>query len=123
MNIRPICFLLGGPTLTITDESGRRWCFEDHPYCGPSVVGKRSGAPLVLQPRGRSPFWRAVSLWARQGKRSRGAVAVWDEPPRLRVQHMGGRNYRVLQHQAKGVDYEFSRRRIVGARHGLGHDE
>lgn len=117
--MRIICLLLGGPERRIRDERGRTWLFEDHSYCGPAVIGRRSGDPISKQPSERSPFWRAVSLWARQGKRVRGDVAVWHEPPPLRVKHVGGQDYLVLPDQAEGVDYELSRQEIVVDGHGL----
>lgn len=31
---------LGGPAITVRDDSGYQWLFEDHPYCGPMFVNR-----------------------------------------------------------------------------------
>lgn len=85
------CILTGGPTYTIVAD-GHRWTFEDHPYCGPSVIGKR-GDVLSNQPVARSQFWRACELWRAQGKRvDAGGLCAWSEPPPERwLQIVGSR--------------------------------
>ncbi len=61
------------------------WHFEWSEIFGPTAVSSRTGDPLEKQPSERSPFWRAASVWARQGKRTEphgGRLhAVWNEPP------------------------------------------
>lgn len=56
-----------GPDIFIIDRHGKKWKFEDHRYCGPSVLG-RNGDPLANQPPESSPFWEAVDCWYQQGK-------------------------------------------------------
>lgn len=95
-----ICILMGGPDRTILDARGRKWTFEDHPQCGPVVIGKR-GDPLENQPPESSPFWEAVNNWYSQGKRTRKPVAgetwcVWDRPTMPKMRHMGGRHYMLI---------------------------
>lgn len=48
--------------------AGKLYCFEDHPYCGPVVLGKK-GDPLEVQPPERSTFWQHVNAWYQQGKK------------------------------------------------------
>ena len=79
-----IFVLMGGPDRVILDARGRRWLFEDHPHCGPVVIGKK-GDPLENQPPENSPFWEAVDHWYSQGKRIKEPIAgkawcVWDRP-------------------------------------------
>ncbi|HYE89519.1 MAG TPA: hypothetical protein VEA38_00810 [Terriglobales bacterium] len=75
-----VCVLLGGPTYRIVDAHGREWSFEDHRYCGPSALNRRTGEPLLNQPPAHSPFWEAVTLWAQQGRRAENGVAFWERP-------------------------------------------
>lgn len=42
-------------------------CFEQHPYFGPFVLGKR-GEPLANQPGERDPFWQHWHAWNTQGQ-------------------------------------------------------
>lgn len=46
----------------ITDDKGRQWTFEMHPWCGPIVL-RRDGNPKARQPGSRSPFWGAFNPW------------------------------------------------------------
>ena len=41
--------------------------FEDHRYCGPIVVGNKTGDPLDNQPGERDKFWLHYDAWAKQG--------------------------------------------------------
>lgn len=53
---------MGGPDHTVTDNSGRAWTFEQHPWCGPIVL-RRDGQPKARQPGSRSRFWPAYEAW------------------------------------------------------------
>jgi hypothetical protein len=53
----------------------------------------------------KHPFWRAASLWNLQGRRTDGRNAVWHEPKRPVLKHLGGRNYRVLEDGEEGWDW------------------
>ena len=63
-----------GETLVI--KAGR-WdvLFEFHDHLGPMPVTK-TGNGRNLGPR--HPFWRAVTLWSKQGKRSENGRAIYD---------------------------------------------
>ena len=45
--------------------------FEDHHYCGPIVVGNKTGDPLDNQPDERHKFWLHYDAWAKQGKKTK----------------------------------------------------
>ncbi|MDE2202702.1 MAG: hypothetical protein KGJ38_08240 [Burkholderiaceae bacterium] len=64
--MRVIHISYGGPEYWLGIEKPYR--FEDHPYCGPIVLGK-SGDPLESQPPESSRFWDHVNAWYAQGKR------------------------------------------------------
>ena len=91
---RVVCMLYGGPDRLIY-VAGKRWRFEDHPYCGPIPIGK-NGAP-VREPPENSPFWEAVSLWHEQGKRTQQfgneIRCVWEPKMMRKMQHLGGKHY------------------------------
>lgn len=54
------------------------WLFDFSEHSGPVVVGRR-GEP-VAQPGPRSPFWRAVTFWAQQGRQVRpDGLCIWRE--------------------------------------------
>lgn len=66
-------FDCGGPNLKIS-VNGTVIDFEDHPYCGPTILNKR-GDPAARQ----SPaFLAAATLWAQQGRRTRDGLCLWD---------------------------------------------
>lgn len=73
-------------------------------------VGDRHGDPANKQPGPRHEFWRAASLWNRQGKRREGLRAVWHEPAPEILQNLGryrrGIEIRVVQ---AGEDPFYSR--------------
>lgn len=62
-----ICLLTGGPLHEIK-VGASVILFELHRYCGPMPLDKRTLESRNLGPR--APFWRAVSLWAQQGKKT-----------------------------------------------------
>jgi hypothetical protein len=83
-----------GPTLKIVDGKGKLWHFEMHPYCGPGVLTPKTGEVMDPQPNEKSPFWSAVTHWAQQGKKfDPPGVCLWVEPPPIRIQNIGGRNF------------------------------
>jgi len=92
-----ICILMGGPDRMLIDGTGKKWLFEDHPYCGPVVLGK-NGNPLENQPPESSSFWVAVQHWYDQGKRTHPPLCgktwcIWDKPTMKKMRHIGGGNY------------------------------
>lgn len=87
---------LGGPD-RILYINGKKFLFEDHPYCGPIVLG-RDGGPLQNQPPESSPFWEAVSYWYQQGKRTTEVASsppwcIWEKPNIEKMKHVGGNNF------------------------------
>ncbi|MDE2442007.1 MAG: hypothetical protein KGP14_13370 [Betaproteobacteria bacterium] len=69
---------------------------------GPIPLGKR-GREIDLGPGHK--FWRAVSLWKLQGKQLEGNRAIWHEPKKPVLQHLGGRNYLVIEDGEPGYDW------------------
>lgn len=62
---------------------GRGFYFVFNPAARPIVVTRRG--ETACQPGARHPFWRAVALWDRQGRRiSADGLCGWDEPKTLR---------------------------------------
>lgn len=55
--------------------------------------------------RHNHPFWRAASLWKLQGKRLEGNNAVWHEPKKPVLKHLGGRHYQVIEAGEQGHDW------------------
>jgi hypothetical protein len=53
----------GGRDHFVTDAKGRRWTFEQHPWCGPIVL-RKDGQPKSRQPGSRSIFWPAYQAWS-----------------------------------------------------------
>lgn len=95
--VQLVCILHGGPERILIDGKGKKWHFEDHPFCGPVVIGK-NGDPLETQPEESSPFWKAVQLWYDQGKRIRDPKTgetwcIWDLPKMSKMRHLGGNHY------------------------------
>jgi hypothetical protein len=83
-----ICF--AGPTYRI-DAFGKSWWIEITPGCGLAVCNKH-GDP-IKEPGPRSPLWKAVETWQRQGSRVVDGVCVVDpEPPRRTIKLWRG-NY------------------------------
>lgn len=97
MNVIHISY--GGPDRVLYIK-GKKFLFEDHPYCGPIVLGK-NGDPLTNQPPESSPFWDAVSYWYQQGKQIKEAKpdapwCVWEKPTIQKMRHIGGNNYQLV---------------------------
>jgi hypothetical protein len=69
---------------------------------GPLPISK-SGKPRDLSHRHQ--IWRAVSLWRLQGSRLEGIRAIWHEPKKPVLQHLGGRHYRVIEDGEPGHDW------------------
>ena len=68
MSGRLICLLVGGDLYRIW-AGGKEYLFEMHSYCGPMPLRARDHEPRLLGPR--HPFWTAVTLWDRQGRRTK----------------------------------------------------
>lgn len=64
---------------------------------------RKNGVPVDLEPK--HPFWRAVSLWKLQGARLDGKTAIWHEPKRPVLKHLGGKNYLVVENGEEGWDW------------------
>lgn len=87
---------VGGPDRVIVDEQGKRHKFEMHPRFGPILL-TADGEVAKKQPGEKASFWRAVSWWAEQGQRIDDAgVCIWAKPPEPKLQHLGGRHYKVI---------------------------
>jgi hypothetical protein len=92
-------------------ESGpHSWHFEWSDIFGPTAVSAKTGDPLERQPGERSGFWRAASIWARQGKRTEPNAgrlrAVWNEPPPATYTMRG--NLIVDMDEPEGFDRDYS---------------
>ena len=61
------------------EVEGQTFAFEFSEMFGPTVLDEFED-PLDVQPDEASPFWRAVTLWSRQGRRVNHGLAVWHEP-------------------------------------------
>jgi hypothetical protein len=81
---------------------GKAILFEMSEEFGPMPVTGR-GAERDLG--ARHPFWRAVSLWNVQGRRREGDIAIWHEPKKPVLEHLGGRNYREIEAGETGWDW------------------
>jgi hypothetical protein len=67
---------------------GRGFYFAVNPAARPIVVTRRGSS--TCQPGGRHPFWRAVALWERQGRRvSAEGLCIWDETRPVRARRGG----------------------------------
>lgn len=88
----PVHILKGGPDRKIIDENGKEWIFEDHPYCGPSVLNKK-GDPADKQPGPKSPFWICVNLWYAQGKKVVDGLCIWQPVRKEKWKHIAGKHY------------------------------
>lgn len=94
--MRVIHISTGGPDRKIKDQDGKVIVFEDHPRFGPAVLNKQ-GDPADKQPGVRASFWRVYVWWSEQGKKiDADGFCEWTEPPPLKLEHMGGRHYRVI---------------------------
>lgn len=63
----------------------------------------KTGRERSLGPR--HPFWRAASLWHLQGSRVESGLAIWHEPKKPVLKHLGGRNYLVIEDGEPGHDW------------------
>jgi hypothetical protein len=66
--------------------------------------------PITKQRRERNlrhshPFWRAVSLWNLQGRETKGCQAIWHEPKKPVLKHIGGRHYQIVDPGEIGHDW------------------
>lgn len=91
------CFIMIPDTYRIR-AGGKEFHFEFHPFCGPTMIGKR-GNPVQAMPPQRSPFWDALYWWLKQGKQVDAdgwCVFKWETKPVNIVKHLGGSHYKVL---------------------------
>lgn len=85
--------------IDVADETIK---FEWSERFGPMALTKK-GAERALTPKHK--FWRAASLWNLQGQRLEGSKAIWHEPKKPVLQHLGGRNFMVIEDGEKGYDW------------------
>lgn len=75
---------------------GRLYHFDFSERFGPTVVGGRGQE--VKQPGHKNDFWRAVSLWANQGKRKDDTgMCVWTEPKPPVVKRLSKSSYFLVE--------------------------
>jgi hypothetical protein len=74
------------------EAGGQVYRFEFSRRFGPLMLGKR-GQSLETVPPKRSPFWKALHLWAAQGCRVVNGQCVYDVPPEPRLVQLVGRHY------------------------------
>ena len=96
MNV--VCLLTGGPMRTIQVD-GKRYEFEMHPYCGPTLLDKR-GDPIDLDKHPKR-FLYAASQWAQQGQRIEDGLCRWDHDPEMIIEKVGRMNFFRGEHPAK----------------------
>lgn len=77
--------------------------FDFSEQLGPMPTNKDGSEKRSIGPKHK--FWRAVSLWKLQGMRLEGKRAIWHEPKRPVMQHLGGRNYLVIEPGEPGWDW------------------
>ena len=65
IRLRNIIICDGGPIHTLIDARGKRWTFENHPYCGPMIVSPKTHEP-AREPGPKSAFWPAYEKWLRR---------------------------------------------------------
>ena len=75
---------------------GVQFRFEDSSRFGPVLVNKRGDLLEDPYPPEGSPFWRAHTVWRRQGRRLDGSICIWDEPRPMIIRHIGGKHYEVI---------------------------
>lgn len=79
-----------GPFVIKGEQKGL-WRFEDSDRFGPALIGKDGDLLKNPYPGERSPFWRAHTLWVRQGRRTEadGVTCIWHEPKPTTVRKIG----------------------------------
>lgn len=77
--------------------------FEFGERFGPMPLTKKGAERTSIGPNHQ--FWRAASLWNLQGRRLEGDRAIWHEPKKPVLKHLGGRNYQVIEDGEKGHDW------------------
>lgn len=92
-SFRVACILRGDSVTYKLRAGGKTFLFEWSNLFGPLVVGKRGQE--IAQPGERSPFWEPVTLWFRQGKRTRDGFCVWTPEPVDILKPLGGNNFLV----------------------------
>ena len=78
--MKVICILQGGETFKIKVGS-RMIYFEMHTFCGPMAISKNGNE--IKTPSG---FYKAVTLWIKQGKRVENGIALWNRPKPYRLE-------------------------------------
>ena len=94
------CFGGGEFFITVREKIVR---FEWSEQFGPLPVTKTGAEMTSIGPK--HPFWRAVSLWNLQGRRVDGNNAIWHEPKKPVLKHLGGRNYMIIEDGEPGHDW------------------
>ena len=105
--------------LTI-EVDGADYRFDWHDYMGPFPLNKRGGERLLAA---RHPFWKAVTHWSRQGKRTENGRCIWDQPPDppdplAGAIHLWGNNYYMGSQEQLDALIARATARIVAKRDG-----
>ena len=85
------------------DVRGKIIRFEWSDRFGPLPVTKTGVEMRSIGPQ--HAFWRAASLWNLQGRRLNGNKAVWHEPKKPVLRHLGGKNYLIIEPGEPGYDW------------------
>ena len=87
----------------LIDVRGKPIRFEWSEQFGPMAINKDGTEALSVGPK--HGFWRAASLWNLQGRRLEGQKAIWHEPKKPVLKHLGGRHYQVIEDGEPGHDW------------------
>ena len=97
----------------IIEAGGERIEFE-WSYPGPWPL-KKNGDPRELGPRHKfwkHPFWNAVTLWDKQGRRVKDGLCVYDlPPPPPKPVHLGGKHWAASQATADAIMADIAKRK------------
>ena len=85
------------------DVRGKMVRFEWSARFGPMPINADGSEASSIGPR--HDFWRAASLWNLQGRRLDGSKAIWHEPKKPVLKHLGGKDYLVIQDGEPGHDW------------------
>lgn len=80
----------------VINAGGVDYKFEDSDRFGPALVSEIGDILEDPYPPEKCEFWRAHSIWIRQGRRVEGEKCIWNEPKPLIIRHTGGRHWAVV---------------------------
>lgn len=75
----------------VIEVDGESFHFDFSDRFGPLVTTKAGRE--CKEPDPKHKFWRAITLWEKQGKRVTGGRAIWEYPPPDKLLRLGGKNY------------------------------